>query len=105
LTPWRATFQLTEEKFASQVGGDAGHLGKLLKRQSGWSFTEWRRSPRMREGVKELMTSGEQVDQIAWHSLAYEHPPQFSRDFRETVGLSPTRFRELTRLAGIAIGS
>jgi methylphosphotriester-DNA--protein-cysteine methyltransferase len=99
--PWRATHQLGVEAFASEVGGDSGHLGKLLKRQTGWYFHEWRRSPRIKEGVKELVTTSEHVDQIAWHRLGYYHRQQFSRDFRDTAGVSPKRFRELLRLNGI----
>jgi AraC-like DNA-binding protein len=86
-----------EEQVAERVGGDAGYLGRLLKDHTGYGFWMWRHARLMREAISKVLLTNEQVAQIAYQ-LGYEHPRQFSREFRSFFGVSPRALRLLVHL-------
>jgi FixJ family two-component response regulator/AraC-like DNA-binding protein len=88
----------SEDDLAAELGIDPAHLGRLLRRETGVGFREWRRALVMRAAIRMLAGTDEHVDQIAY-SVGFDHPSQFDREFRELFGLSPTRFRRLVARA------
>jgi AraC-like DNA-binding protein len=86
-----------EERLATEVGLSPSHLGRLLRSETGCSFRRWRQAVVMLAGIRRLCESDEQIAQIAY-GLGYEHPTQFSREFRDTFGTSPREFRRVCHL-------
>lgn len=93
----------SEQDVASElcVRVHASHLGRAVHAATGLYFEEWRRALIMRPVLSELAGPDEQVRQIGYRA-GYEWPPQFTREFHELLGLSPTEFRHLCRSVGPA---
>ena len=87
--------RLTEEEVGRDMGVHPSHVGRILKAETGLSFRSWRSGFFMQAIVRHLIETREQVAQIAYHQLGYEHPSQLDREFHETFGVSPREFRRL----------
>ena len=84
----------SEEEIARAASIHPSHLGRLIHSSTGLYFEEWRRALIMRPGLPDLAVWDEQVRQIGYR-LGYEFPTQFTREFRELLGMTPTAFREV----------
>lgn len=91
----------SERHVAADLRITTERVGAELLRQFGACFPEVKRALRIRRGAYRVAISDEQFAQIAYQ-LEYDHPSQFSREFRAILGLSPRQFRRLrlTSLAG-----
>lgn len=89
--------RLTLETIAATDRINPAHLGRLVKSETGFEFTDWRIAFLLRPSLKPLLESSENVKQIARARLSYTHESQFDRDFRCFFGLTPTQFRQLCR--------
>jgi AraC-like DNA-binding protein/DNA-binding NarL/FixJ family response regulator len=87
--------QPKQYEVAAAVGLDAGHLGRLLKSDTGLTFCEWRTAVRLMLTARDLVETSDYVAQIAYR-FGFEHPSQFAREFTETVGTSPRGYRQLS---------
>ena len=105
-----ARTRLTEHEIARDLGVHPSHVGRILKTETGLSFRNWRAGFAMQVVVRHLIETTEQVAQIAYHRLGYEHASQLDREFHETFGVSPREFRRLWQTvvndetAGVHVG-
>lgn len=83
-----------EYEVAAGVGADAGHLGRLMREDTGLTFCQWRTAIGLMVSARELVETRNQVSQIAYR-VGYDHPSQFAREFERHVGVSPTGYRQL----------
>ena len=79
---------------ARAFGMDPDAFSELLRRELGLTFRELRRLILMRRAVRMLITSNEQVAQIAY-ALGYEDPSPFNRRFESHFGMAPGSYRRL----------
>jgi two-component system, response regulator YesN len=84
------------EEAARRVGLSPGYFGKLFKRETGSSFSEYLIRCRI-ERAKELMRGDEKLWSIS-QQIGYPDLSSFSRSFKRVTGISPSQFKE--RLAG-----
>ncbi len=87
--------RVTEDEIAHDLGVHPSHVGRILKAETGLTFREWRSAVVMKAVVCYLTETSEQVSQIAYHQLGYEHPSQLDREFHAMFGFSPREFRRL----------
>ncbi len=83
---------LREAMLAQDVGIDPAHLGRCLCKYTGLPFREWRRGSRLRNAVREVVTSDRRISDVAW-SCGWSSPNQFDREFRSRLGTSPRILR------------
>lgn len=83
-----------EIAIASIVGMEPVEVAALIHKYTGDSFAELRRALRVRPTLRLIAYSEEQVAQIGYEH-GYEYPSQFNREFSQTLGLPPRRFRHL----------
>jgi AraC-like DNA-binding protein len=76
---------------------DATGLDKILRSGVGLSWSQFRRAAVMREAVASLAHGDDYVSQIAYR-LGYDHAGVFDRDFHLFLGVTPTKYRRLTRI-------
>lgn len=86
----------SEEDLALEAGVSAAHLSHAIHTATCLHFREWRRALVMRPALRQLAETDEQVAQLGYRA-GYDWPPQFTREFRELLGLTPTEFRRLWR--------
>lgn len=84
----------SEDDIAADSDIDGSYLGRRIHASTGMRFREWRKALVMRLAIPEIVTTEEQFAQIAY-GLHYEHPTQFTREFRELFDVTPTEFRQL----------
>ena len=89
--------RLTLEEIARSERIDAAHLGRLIKAETGFEFTDWRTAFLLRPSLNLLIEVCEHVKQIACHHLRYKYESQFDRDFNRFFGLTPSAFRQVCR--------
>jgi CheY-like chemotaxis protein len=89
--------RLTMEKIAESKNVSPEHLGRLVKQQTGFEFTEWRTAFILRPSVAALLETNEDVKQIVGGRLDFKHVSQFDTEFHRFFGLTPTRFRQIRR--------
>lgn len=75
------------EYWGRQVGASARTLSRLFVEETGLSFSEWRRSARMRVALSRLAV-GDPVSEVALGS-GYSTPSAFIAAFRRTTGQTP----------------
>jgi len=83
-----------EVAVARELNVDRAHLGRVILRDTGLGFRDWRRAFAMRAAADKLSNPEVRVSEIAAH-LGYKHLSQFDREFRGVFGTSPHAFRRL----------
>lgn len=78
---------------AKDVGLTRTHFARVVKKDTGLTYGELRQAILMRAGARSVLTTSEQVSQIAY-ALGFRHPSAFNRVFRMTFGLSPGELRQ-----------
>jgi len=89
------------EQHAALVGASSRTLSRLLRRELGSGFAEWRRQVQLAVAVSRL-ADGEPVSRVA-RSLGYL-PSSFSDMFRRELGASPTGFHSSQTLGAASNG-
>ena len=84
------------DRVATQIHVMPEVLRAALRTQVHLTWPRFRQAVIMRDAVRLLVLSDEQVAQIGYQ-LGYDHPSVFDREFRSTVGLSPTSYRRMAR--------
>ncbi len=84
----------TEAEIAARFELDSHELWQLLTAEIGLTFTKCQRVVVMRQAVRELVSTNEDVRQIAFR-LGYKAASNFDRDFDHIFGVTPTEFRRL----------
>jgi len=82
------------ERIADEMQLTPNYITLLLENVLSLTFRECRRALRVRPALHLVGFTEQQYAQIAYQ-IGYEHPTQFTRDFRRTLGISPHEFRAL----------
>lgn len=86
----------TFEQFCERVGASGKTINRVMRRELGLSFSEWRQHARM--GYASIaLKNGRRVTDVAFE-LGYANVSAFCYAFRKQIGCSPTEFRH-TRMA------
>jgi YesN/AraC family two-component response regulator len=72
------------------------YLSRLFKKVTGFTFVEYLNSIRIREAQRLLKETEQSVGRIA-DKTGYESATHFGRVFKEITGLSPLRFRKISK--------
>jgi AraC-like DNA-binding protein len=85
---------LTVRELASRLNVSACHFCKTFKKQTGFTFTEYRVRSRIEVAKRLLMNPHLRISEAAFEA-GFDSIPYFNRAFRRHVGVSPTQFRNL----------
>lgn len=88
----------TIDAWARRAGLSERTLARLFTRETGMSFSRWRRQLSVMLAVKGL-AGGASIQDVA-HDLGYESIPSFVTMFRKSTGLAPGRYMA-QRYAGV----
>lgn len=80
----------TLEEWAEKLGASSRTIARLIKQETGMSFTTWRQQLRLLAALPRL-AAGEPVTNIAL-DLGYETPGAFSSMFSKQLGKVPSRY-------------
>lgn len=89
-----ACLRLHELEIARELCVDPAHLGRLLRRHTGWTFRQWRFGICLRAACRGLAKSGAQIKAIA-RDCGFASSEQLAKTFRKTMGLTPTECRRM----------
>lgn len=78
------------DEFAANAGASVRTLARLFTRETGLSFSAWRRRLRLLQAIERL-EQGCSVSEIAL-DLGYSTPSAFIAMFRRTLGVSPGQY-------------
>ncbi|WP_211204110.1 AraC family transcriptional regulator [Deferribacteres bacterium DY0037] len=78
------------DHWAVGAGASSRTLSRLFKKETGFTFYEWRKRLRLQEAIKRL-EAGDDVTSIAF-DLGYQSLSAFIKMFRESLGLPPAKF-------------
>ena len=88
--------QYTKDISTTEVAGmmamSVPHFCRLFKKTVGCSFHEYLRSIRIAEAIKLLITTDNNISQIA-SKVGYDNPGCFIRVFRKQTGLPPLQYK------------
>lgn len=88
----RYTENITLNALAEKYNLSAGHLSSLLKEELGMPFSEYLSSRRMQKAKELLADERLSVSAIA-EQTGYRDYFYFTKAFKKTVGMSPSRYR------------
>jgi AraC-like DNA-binding protein len=91
-SPWR----WPEGELAEGFAVSRPYFGRLVHSYTGLDYRTLRRMVLMRTALPEVLRTGESLKVIAAR-LGFDHPSQFTRDFRQTFGVAPKQLRERWR--------
>jgi AraC-like DNA-binding protein len=80
----------TIDDWAVDIGMSRRTLTRRFREETGLSFSIWRQQARLQEAVTRL-EQGQPITTIAF-DIGYESPGSFSTAFRQTFGITPSRF-------------
>lgn len=83
---------ITLRKLAEQFSISPNYLGVIFKEETGHNFSEYFIQLRMEQAGELLKTTQMKVYEIA-DRVGYRHLPYFSRQFKETYGMTPLEYR------------
>ena len=70
------------------------HVSRLLKRKTGLTYPQYLNKIRLAEAKELLRNSNLEISKIA-SIVGYQEIPHFNRIFKKTLGLSPSKYRNL----------
>ncbi|MCZ8523923.1 MULTISPECIES: response regulator [Paenibacillus] len=83
---------ITLKDVAEQFSFSPNYLGHLFKEETGRGFSEYLIALRMEKACELLRESKLKIYEIA-ESVGYRYLPYFSRQFKETYGMTPLEYR------------
>lgn len=92
---WSPSLSVTS--LARRAGVHPVYLARCVRRWFGTGLAEELRRQRLRHAAARLALSGSTISDVA-HAGGYADEPHLNREFRVATGLTPGRFRALTRL-------
>lgn len=90
---------LGRAEVAQKAGLSEAEFSRMLKRETGASFTEHLTRNRIDQAVILLRTTPLTIQEIGYQ-CGFENPPHFSRTFKSITGKSPTELRSSLRTKG-----
>ncbi|MGF1760087.1 AraC family transcriptional regulator [Photobacterium sagamiensis] len=84
-------------RFAEYCQVGKSQVFRLFKSTFNQSPQKWLKNYRLTQARRMLVESEQSISEIAYQ-VGYKDPLHFSKDFRRTVGISPSLFRENERL-------
>ena len=87
---------LTLKDIAGHFGFSVSHCSRLIRKTTGMSFNDWRRTLRIRKAENMLLNTSKTVSEISL-SLGYENTETFIRLFRKELHVTPGEYKRLTR--------
>lgn len=84
---------LARAEVAEKAGLSEAEFSRMIKKETGKSFTTHLTQARVTIAMDLLRTSGLTVQEVGYR-CGFENPPHFSRTFKKTVGCSPQEFRK-----------
>jgi AraC-like DNA-binding protein len=93
----------TLDEWARLVGASGRTLARVIERETGIGFAQWRNQIRIAHAARQL-AAGKQVVEVA-HECGFASPSAFVAAFRRVVGMTPGRYRASDRLVDEDHGS
>ncbi|MDR2898093.1 MAG: helix-turn-helix domain-containing protein [Spirochaetaceae bacterium] len=84
---------ITIEEAAEKAGISAGHLSRIFKQETGYTFVDYLTYVRVKRAAELLGDPDVKVYEVA-DLVGYSDPRYFSQIFRRMTGLTPKEFRE-----------
>lgn len=85
---------LSLESIAERFHFSSSHLSRLMKRETGSTYPEYINNLRLAEAKNLLRNSEMNIHTIAFE-VGYKEVSHFNRVFKKTVGINPTKYREI----------
>lgn len=79
------------EDIAEQVNISPQYFSKLIKKTTGFNFTDWLSTLRVKK-AKELLTNSNLTVKEVCFLVGYKDPNYFSRIFKKRIGMTPSEF-------------
>jgi AraC family transcriptional regulator len=92
----RSGEKLTLEAIAREVGTHPVHLSRSFHRHFGLTMSDYARQVRLRRACRALTDPQANISDIAFEAGFADHS-QFTRHFRQALGVTPTEYRRLIR--------
>ena len=86
--------ELTTDDLASAVGVSKYYMCHLFKSHTGLTISEYKNALRIAEAKRLLVSTSRRIADIAYE-CGFADESYFSKKFRESEGVSPTKYREL----------
>ena len=83
---------VSTKELARRVHLSPCYFSKLFKKQTGLTFTEYRRRARVEQAKRLLLDPQRRVSEVAFEA-GFESIPYFNRVFRRSLGCSPSEYR------------
>lgn len=83
---------ISTKELARRVHLSPCYFSKLFKKQTGLTFTEYRRRARVEKAKRLLIDPYRRVSEVAFEA-GFESIPYFNRVFRRSLGCSPSQYR------------
>ena len=83
---------VSTKELAQRVHLSPCYFSKLFKKQTGLTFTEYRRRARVEKAKRLLLDPYRRVSEVAFEA-GFESIPYFNRVFRRFVTCSPSQYR------------
>lgn len=83
---------VSTKELARRVHLSPCYFSKLFKKQTGLTFTEYRRRARVEKVKRLLLNPFRRVSEVAFEA-GFESIPYFNRVFRRSLGCSPSEYR------------
>lgn len=90
------------DELAALCGASARTLARLFRRETGMTFTEWRKQLRLLEAIDRL-GQGQSVTSVAL-DMGYRSASAFIAMFRQTLGATPNRYMQSSTLTAHSRG-
>ncbi len=82
---------ITLDDVAAQVNISSQYFSKLIKKTTGFNFTEWLSMLRVKK-AKELLTDTNLTVKEVCYKVGYKDPNYFSRIFKKKMGITPSEY-------------
>lgn len=88
--------KFTREELIEKIGTNRTYLSKIIKDKTGGNYSQFMNHFRVREAVKLLsdLNTGERTLKEIYREIGFISKSSFYKVFKETVGMTPSQFRE-----------
>lgn len=90
------TEQITVEDVARKLGYSESHIHRIFKNATGMGIIKYVNRYRVEQACKELIYTDKKITRIALDN-GFEHGKNFSKVFRDCMGMSPTDYRKYAK--------